>query len=501
MSGAVSGFSLADAVDAEWRRAGARTALREHELSLSFRDLLAWSERVSAAVERAVLVPVGARVALVLPNSGTFVSAFFGVARTGAVAAPLNPRAPTPELAAALSDLDPAAVITTPPLLHRIGAMLATVSPTASVLALSPPDLIEMLPGEPGRGRRLPSGDSPPLLQLSTSGSTGIPKRVVRSHSALLGELAALRTALRVTEGDRFLGVAPFHHVNGLVRSMMLAMAIGAELHPLEQFQRREVLDVLTERRITVVGAVPQVFVLLAETPPRGVIDLSSLRTVFSASAPLLPADNERFESRYGIFVRQLYGSTETGSMTFNDDDDPGAALESVGRSLAGVRIQVVDDAGGALAADQEGEILAFSPFAAAEYLDNPEESARAFQMGFYRTGDLGRLDGQGRLRLTGRRKLLINRGGFKVNPYEVEAVLARHPDVKEAVVFGKPGRHGDEVVACIVVPGQPCTPEAILEHCRAQLADYKVPSQIEFRPSVPRSASGKVLRARIAEG
>jgi long-chain acyl-CoA synthetase len=490
--------AIADLIDTEWRRAAARTAVRDGDHELSFGELLTWSERVSAAVERAA-APPGSRVAMVLPNSGMFVAGFFGVARAGAVAAPLNPQAPVPELTRALSALEPAVVITTHRLLDVVEQALRPMPSPSSVLAMSHPDGVELFRAPRPSGRPLAIADSPPLLQLSTSGTTGAPKHVVRSHAALLRELTALRTALAATESDRFLGVAPFHHVNGLVRTMMLAMSVGAELHARERFQRREVLQVLTERRITVFGAVPQVFVLLAETPPRGASDLSALRMVFSASAPLTAADNALFRNRYEVFVRQLYGSTETGSVTFNADPDPGAALESVGHPLDGVRLRLVDEAGHTVRADEEGEILVASPFAASSYLDDEAESAR-FADGFYRTGDLGRVDATGRLRLTGRRKLLINRGGFKVNPYEVEAVLSGHPSVKEVVVFGRPTRHGDDLVSCIVVARDPCTPEEIVDHCRAWLADYKVPSRVEFRTSLPRTASGKVRRDALAE-
>jgi long-chain acyl-CoA synthetase len=490
--------AIADVVDTEWRRAAARMAVCDRDHELSFSELLAWSERVSATVERAA-VPPGSRVATLLPNSGTFVAGFFGVARAGAVAAPLNSQAPVPELTGALSRLEPSAVITTHRLLDAVGQALRPMPSPPAVLAMSYPDAVELFPAPRPSGRPLATTDSPPLLQLATSGTTGAPKQVVRSHAALLRELAALRTALAVTESDRFLGVAPFHHVNGLVRTMMLATSVGAELHVRERFQRREVLQVLTERRITVFGAVPQVFVLLAETPARGVSDLSALRMVFSASAPLTAADNTLFRNRYEVFVRQLYGSTETGSITFNADRDPGAALESVGHPLDGVRLRLVDEAGHAVRADDEGEILVASPFAASSYLDDDAESAR-FADGFYRTDDLGVVDATGRLRLTGRRKLLINRGGFKVNPYEVEAVLASHPSVREVVVFGRRTRHGDDLVSCIVVARHPCTPEAILDYCRASLSDYKVPSHVEFRTSLPRTANGKVRRDALAE-
>jgi long-chain acyl-CoA synthetase len=365
---------------------------------------------------------------------------------------------------------------------------------------LSFPDGVELIRSSERRGRALPTGESPPLLQQSTSGSTGDPKRVARTHAAVLAELTALRLALKVDEDDRFLGVAPFSHVNGLVRTMLTSMLVGAELHPLDEFHRRDVLGILTRQRITIVGAVPQVFILLARTPARERVDLSALRIAFSSSAPLLPDDNREFHDRYGLFVRQLYGSTETGSIAYNDDEDPARSLEMVGRPLDGVRVTVVDEQGQAVEPGQEGEIAVSSPYAACQYLGDPVATAAAFRNDGYHTGDLGTMDAGRRLTLTGRRQLVINRGGFKVNPYEVEAAVRTHPKVEDTVVFGVPGRHGDEIVACVIVPRDACTPEEILEHCRSRLADFKIPSHIEFRATLPKSETGKVLRARVAQ-
>jgi long-chain acyl-CoA synthetase len=489
---------ITEELDRRWAAGRARIAVREGAVTLRFGEVLAWSQAISRALAPAVR-EAGQRVALVMPNSAGFVVAFFGAARIGSVVAPINPRAPVPELATGLADLDPVAVVTTPSLLGEVCAALASVQPPPAVAVVSPPDDVRIVRSPERRARALPSHGSPPLLQQSTSGSTGRPKRVVRTHAALRAELAALRGALRVGEEDRFLGLAPFSHVNGLVRTMLTSMWVGAELHPLDEFHRRVVLETLAREKITVLGAVPQVFVLLARTPVRAPLDLGALRVAFSASAPLLPDDSRAFRDRYGIVIRQLYGSTETGSISYNDDEDPASCFESVGRALDGVELKVIDESGQPVKPHQEGEILVGSPFAAREYLDDPASSAEAFRHGAYRTGDLGRFDARRRLVLTGRRKLVINRGGYKVNPFEVEAVLRGHAKVDDAVVFGVPGRHGDEAVACVIVPVSSCTAEEILEHCRSRLAEFKIPSRIEFRDALPRSASGKVLRERIA--
>ncbi len=495
---------LTDLVDARWRRWGSRPAIHDPAAGeLTYGELLGWSERISRVLEAWVADP-GQRVALCLPNSASFVAAWFGAARVGAVVAPLNPLYRTRELADHLADLEPAAVVTDaehlPPIRHVVatpGAERALGVEPALVELASDRRVRLVRPGR-GRGARVPAEGSPPLLQQYTSGSTGRPKRVIRTHAALLAELAALTEVFGVGEDDRFLGAAPFSHVNGLVRTMLTAVSVGGCLYPVRAFHRRHVLDLLAAERVTFFGGVPQMFAILARTPLRGSVDLSALRVAFSSSAPLLVEDSRLFTERYGVVIRQLYGSTETGTIAFNRGPDPEGGRGSVGVPLPGVEVAVVGADGSRLPAGAEGELAVRSPFAAAGYFGDPVATREAFRDGWYLTGDLGTRDAEGRLTLTARKSLLINRGGFKVNPYEVEAVIRSHPRVSEAVVFGRPGPHGDEVVCCAVVAAGSCTAEEIVLHCRERLAEFKVPSRVEFRPGLPKSATGKILRGQV---
>ena len=342
------------------------------------------------------------------------------------------------------------------------------------------------------------TADSAPLIQQYTSGSTGDPKRVVRTHSALHLELETLRTTFQTGEADRFLGVAPFSHVNGLVRTMMSSLYAGATLYPVAEFKRREILDLVTRERITFFGAVPQIFSILSQTPARSEVDLSALRIVFSSSAPLHPADSRRFHERYGIAVRQLYGSTETGTISFNRDPAPESSFESVGVPIDGVRVEVLDEKGQAVAPGVEGELSIASPFAASGYLDNEAATRGSFRGGAYFSGDLGTKDARGYLALTGRKTLVINRGGFKVNPQEVEAAIKEHPKVADVAVFAAKSPQGDELVCAVIVSSEACTTEEILAHCQQRIADYKIPARIEFRDALPKSATGKILRTKL---
>jgi len=495
----MSGSStLSDAFDALCARAGTRVAVREGPEALTYRELLAWSQAISRHLGSTLRTP-GQRVAVMLPNSAAFVAAFFAVARGGGVVAPVNPHYGSHDLASHLADLDAVALLSDPESLGRAAATLEQLPRTPALLEVSREHGARPVRGQTTAG--LPLADSfpaPPLLQQYTSGSTGAPKRVIRTHANLIAELDGLVATFEVTEQDRFLGVAPFFHVNGLVRTMLTSMHAGATLFPVAQFRRREVIDLLTTERITFCGAVPQIFTILGQTPPRGAADLSALRLVFSSSAPLLPADNRRFSERYGVVIRQLYGSTETGTISFNRDPDPAQRLDSLGRPLDGVRVQVVDERGGALPAETEGELAIASPFAISRYAGNEAATAESFRDGFYLSGDLGTVDSAGHVRLTGRKKLLINRGGFKVNPYEVEDVIKAHPRVLDVAVYGTVGPQGDDLVCCAIVADGACTTDDILGHCRERLAEFKIPARIEFREALPKSATGKLLRAEL---
>ena len=489
--------TLPDAFDALCARQPARIALSEAGQEISYGQLLEWSLRISRAIAPAVRTP-GQRVAVMLPNSAAFVAAFFAGARTGAVVAPVNPGYGSHDLTSHLNDLDAVALLADAATLQRAAPTLEALSRAPALFEISRADgACERRPGTTA-GVPLPAHAGAPLLQQYTSGSTGTPKRVIRTHANLLAELECLRSTFAVTEADRFLGVAPFFHVNGLVRTMLTSMYAGATLYPVAEFRRREVTSLLTAERISFLGGVPQIFAILGQTPLRGHVDLSALRLVFSSSAPLMPADRKRFRDQYGVVIRQLYGSTETGTISFNRHPDPESCQESVGGALDGVRVEVIDSEGQPLPAGKEGEIAIASPFATSGYQGNPEATAESFRDGFYVSGDLGIMGPDGCIRLTGRKKLLINRGGFKVNPYEVEDVIKSHPKVEEVAVFGAPSASGDDVVCCAIVATAACTTEEILLYCKERLADFKVPARIEFRDSLPKSPAGKILRGQL---
>jgi long-chain acyl-CoA synthetase len=489
--------TIGDHFDAVARARAARPAAVEGDRSFTYSDLRVCSEEVSRRLAPFCRIP-GARVGLMVPNSAAYVAAFFGIVRGGGVVAPLNVRYRSQELVYYLDDTQAAALVVTPELVDVARQALATLARPPALLAIDDAAACTVVSAGARDVEAAASAGSPPLLHQYTSGSTGAPKRVIRTHAQLHYELERLAAAFALDEHDRFLGAAPFTHVNGLVRTMLTSMFLGATLHPVREFKRRAVLDLVTHARLTYFGGVPSMFAILADTPLRGDVDLRSLRTVFSASAPLLPDDNRRFAAKYGLLARQLYGSTETGTISVNLDTDLEPSLATVGLPLDGVRVEVVDAAGTPVATGVEGEVTIASPAAIRGYDGNPEANAASFRDGVYWSGDLGRKDARGHLTLTGRKKFLINRGGFKVNPLEVEEAIRAHPRVREVVVLAAPGPLGDDLVRAVIVADGACTAAQIVAHCAPRIADFKVPSRIEFRDALPKSETGKILRSKL---
>ncbi len=467
-----------------------RPALVSGSLRLTYADLNA---RVDACAADLVGrgVRCGDRVALLLPNGVDFVVAFFAVLRAGGVVVPLNDQYQERELGTFLDSCGVSRVIAAAAHRELCSRVLAD-RPTPCELIVAE----EWDPSAVGELRDPASASPPdqPVMYQFSSGSTGMPKRIGRRHANLLFELESFRTTLGIRPDDRFLGVAPFSHVNGLMRSMMASLYAGACLYPVPRFEREAVARLVSDAGLTVFIAVPFMFGMLARSRFDPPADFSSLRLCVSASAPMPAHLNREFLARFGRPVRQLYGSTETGTISVNLEPDLSDTLDSVGRPLAGVEVEVWDESGRRVEAGETGEIVVRSPAAIRSY-EGAEGGAESFRDGWFLTGDLGRLDRWGNLYMVGRKKFFINKGGYKINPQEIEDLLASHPAVEEAAVVGVPTAFDDEKVKAVVVPRAPVEPEELMAFCRGRIADFKIPSIIEFREELPKSPAGKVRK------
>ncbi|GAB4244516.1 MAG: long-chain fatty acid--CoA ligase [Acidobacteriota bacterium] len=472
-------------------------AIRDEYRSCTYEQLLQEAFRIGRAAQEAGLHP-GEPAGILFPNGADFVAAYFGILAAGGVAVPLNAEYRRNEVLHFIRSCGLRMILTSrfheercrefAPLIQEVGLRCPILF--VEKLRESAAGLPGVVPVPPGQ----------PIMFQFSSGSTGVPKRIARTHGQLLWELETLRSTLVFSPEDRFLGVAPFSHVNGLVRTMLSAIYAGATLYPLAGFDRRKVAELIERERLSVFIAVPFMFCILADSRFASPPDFSSLRWCVSASAPMPVGANRRFRERFGRYVRQLYGSTETGSISVNLDPDPADSLASVGTPLPGIRVAVQDEQGRPLGPGEEGELVVRSPGAITGYLDLPEANREAFRDGVFLTGDVGKMDPKGRIYLLGRKKFFINKGGYKINPQEIEDLLAGHPAVREVAVVGLPTAFDDEKIKAVVVAESPVSPEDLIAFCRGKIADFKIPSLFEFREELPRSPTGKIRKKLLLE-
>lgn len=453
---------------------------------LSYRELYN-SVLALAGQLRASGVNKGDFVCLLLPNSIDFVVSFFAVAAAQGVAIPLDPALTMQERSRYLNGLTLAAVVSN----SRLKAQIPSDCPL--VLADTASESQEL--------QIMPHYDGPVLCQFS-SGSTGLPKRIVRTQKQLIQEYHQLTAALTLRQDDVVVVVVPLHHAHGFGNALLLAICNGLCLvipqPPMNnnkdcelplRFWRKELLTLLASERVTILPAVPFVYGLLAEVSnlPKGLC----LRLCISAGSPLAKETYQRFRQRFGVPIRQLYGCTEAGSVTLNTCKDIDQSWQSVGMPLPGVELRLEGE---------EGSVAFRSGAMAGGYHGQLTSDRGAFQDGWFRPGDLGRFDDEGRLYILGRRRSFIDSGGYKIDPAEVEQILCAHPQVAEAIVFGVPHPALGEMIKAVVVPhaGITIDKQALSKFCSTQLAVYKRPRLLEVKESLPRSPLGKVLVRKL---
>jgi len=497
-----TGGLVGDLLDRASEAHGERPALVHGDERLTYAALRERVDGVAGALAARGLGP-GDPIAIVLPNVPAFAVAFFAVARLGGIVVPLNTQFKEAELDFAFRDSGVRAVITDARREAPCGSVVAGWDASVQLFTADALDALAIggppapLPAQDRRG------DDDMVFQYS-SGSTGRPKRVPRTHRQLCAEADSIVATAGLTPDEVIFATIPLFHTYGMGCCLLAAVRSGAALvlfedpHPFV-LTREHALSIIERERVTVFPAVPFTFRLLAEAP--GAAEVGSVRLWFSAANALPRSTFDAFGTRFGAAVRQLYGCTEAGAVTINVDEDPWGTAASVGRPMRDVEVVVLGPEGETLEPGRIGEIAIRSPAMTRGYAGMEALNRQAFSGGFFLSGDRGRLDEEGRLFITGRTKLLIDVKGDKVDPIEVEDVLAVHPKVREVVVVGvRSGVEGEELVKAVVVPEGPCQERELVRYCRERLADYKVPQTVEFLDEIRKSPAGKVLRKYLVE-
>jgi long-chain acyl-CoA synthetase len=427
--------------------------------ALSWRDLEA---RAAGQARRRAGEKVGAGdvVALLLPNTWGLAAALWGGLALGATVVPLNPLLAADERARILGHLGPRAVVDTAP-----------AEETAETLPIAP----AVAPG----------------IILYTSGSTGQPKGAVLSHAALAAANGSWAgPVMGLTAADRVLAVLPLAHSFGLNGALLAPLLAGVTVVLQERFTPEDTLRALARHRATVFPGVATMFARILESPALEGADLSSLRLAVSGAAPCPWALASEWRRRTGVRIVRGYGMTELFRPISFLAEEATDRPDSIGRAVPGVELRVVED-----------ELWIRSPAAMDAYLHAPEETAAVLAGdGWFRTGDLATISDDGFVSIVGRKRELILRGGYSVVPGEVEQALLGHPAVAEAAVIGVAHPElGEEVAAFVTLrAGARVEPEDLIAFCRERLAGYKYPRRVTVVETMPRSATGKILKAKL---
>jgi acyl-CoA synthetase (AMP-forming)/AMP-acid ligase II len=440
----------------------------------------------------------GDRIAIALPNGLPVIVSFLAAAIAG-TAAPLNPAYRYEEFCFYFEDTGARLLVVPPEGAEEARRAAAGKIPLAVAELDASGDVRITAPG----GRAAASSPQPGdiALILHTSGSTGRPKRVPLQHRNLAVSAHNIVNTYRLTAGDVSLCLMPLFHVHGLVASTLSTLLSGGTVVAPARFNPLSFWRIVREHRATWYSAVPTIhhLILARSGGSEKSAGAESLRFVRSCSAALPVEMAGKIEALTGVPVLEAYGMTEAShQMSSNPLPPEQRKFGTVGPGT-GIEIGIMTDSGDLLASGAKGEVVIRGPSVIDAYENNPEANAKSFVNGWFRTGDEGLLDPDGYLRLTGRIKELINRGGEKIAPLEIDEVLLAHPSISEAVAFGVPHATWGEEVAAAVVLREPATEAELLAHCRERLADFKCPRKLYIVESIPRTATGKVQRLNVA--
>jgi acyl-CoA synthetase (AMP-forming)/AMP-acid ligase II len=475
----------------------------EQNIRITYGQLRSQVAAVAEALAGAGIGP-GDRVGMALPNGLPTIVAFLAASEAG-TAAPLNPGYKEEEFRFYLEDTN-ARVL----LLPAEGADDArrAAGDRVPVLTVAMDDAGTVsLSGATGTATGTRSVTPPAVddvaLILHTSGSTGRPKRVPLKHANLSISARNVARSYDLTPDDVSLCVMPLFHVHGLVASTLATLATGGTVVVPGKFSPLSFWRVARDHGVTWYSAVPTLHQLLLARADAGSAKpagAEKLRFIRSCSASLPPQVMHDLEAAFGAPVLEAYGMTEAAHQMSSNPLPPGTRKPGSVGPGTDVKISIMDAEGRHLPAGERGEVVIQGPNVITGYESNPEANATSFVDGWFRTGDQGFLDPDGYLTLVARLKELINRGGEKISPREIDEVLLTHPAVGEAVCFGVSHPTWGEEVAAAVVLKEKATESELLAYCRERLADYKRPKQIHITDAIPRTATGKIQRRVVAE-
>ena len=471
--------------------------------ALTHGDLRALCKRTVDSLN-AMGIGRGDRVAMVLPNGPEMAASFIAIA-CGATTAPLNPAYRTEEFEFYLSDLNAKALV----------ILKGMESPALAVAAARGIPIVELAPGHKAGDFTLHGGSSAAAktgfadendiaLVLHTSGTTSRPKIVPLSQINITASAYHIGNTLGLVEDDVCLNIMPLFHIHGLIAATLSSIAAGASVVCTPGFNALKFFSWVEEARPTWYTAVPTMHQAILTRAERNkeIIAKGRLRLIRSSSSSLPPQVMEALEATFTVPVIEAYGMTEAAHQMASNPLPPQSRFAGCVGIAAGPDVAIMNEDGELLATGELGEVVIRGRNVTKGYEANPEANAKAFTHGWFRTGDQGVMDDRGYLRLTGRLKELINRGGEKISPLEIDTIIMDHPSVAQVVTFGMPhDRLGEDIAAAVVLrEGAACDERELRAFVGSRVADFKVPRRIVFLEEIPKGATGKLQRIGLHE-
>ncbi len=490
--------NLALALGEAAARYPAHPAVRLADTVVTYAELDQASARIAGLLWSRGLAS-GDRVGVMLPNVPPFAVVYYGVLRAGGVVVPMNPLLKEREIEYYVQDSGARFLFAW----HEVpdAATDAARAAGARVIDVRPgqfEEVIGSLDAEPDIASRA-AGDT--AIILYTSGTTGHPKGAELTHANLnRNAQVTATTLLDLRPTDVILGCLPFFHAFGQTCCLNAAVQAGSTITLMARFDPSRALDIVASQGVTVFEGVPTMYSALLDQQDRQPRATGSLRVCISGGAALPVETLRRFEESFDCTVLEGYGLSETSPVASFNHPDRQRKAGSIGTPIAGVEFRLVDDEGRDVAPGENGEIAIRGHNVMKGYWHKPDETAAAFVDGWFRTGDVARVDDDGYYYIVDRKKDLIIRGGFNVYPREVEEVLYEHPAVREAAVVGLPHESlGEEIGAAVALrEGHTATPDELQQFVKERLAAYKYPRKVWLVESLPQGPTGKIMRRLV---
>lgn len=497
-------------IESQSKKYGNKTYLifEEDGREVSYRLLHEFTSK-TANLYKKLGVGKGDKVSLLLPNIPEFVFCYFGAMKIGAVAGPVNILLKAEEIAYIVNHSESKVLVTTPEFLGEVEKIRSQLPLLQHVIVIDDKTYPNTLPYynelrlQPVRLSKVDIQPGDEAMIIYTSGTTGKPKGVLLTHHNLLRDAQYIANWFSFKEEMRMMCILPLFHVNGEVVTTITPLYFGGSVVLVKKFSVQKFWPAVAQYKVNVFSAVPTILTLLLTQPElaKG-LDLSSLRFAICGAATLLTEVQKDFEKTFGCTIYEGYGLSETTCYSsFNPPDHQKRKIGSIGVAV-GNEMKIFDDQDRETKPEEIGEIVIRGENVMKGYFKNPEATADAMRRGWFHSGDLGKRDSDGFFYILDRKKDMINRGGEKVFPREVDEVLYTHPKILDVATVGVPDKvYGEEVKAFVVLkPGQTAAAQDIIDFCRSRLADFKCPKSVQFVSSLPKGPTGKLLRRELRE-